>query len=340
MFEDIIFVVVTGSALWVYYDATKNKIGSIPGEKEFTNANAESWATSTLLLWIIAFPIYLFNRSQLIEKAKTYPIESSQWRNTFFVLFSILFLGSIINLATNPELDYSSRNPKTASQTADQRYTESTPVKQNNESNVDQHYTDSKPIIQNDEFNSQSQTKINASDWFDRAQAKYNLNDYQGAIADYTEAISLKSDFVNAYSNRGLAKYNLDDYQGAIADYNKAISLKSDIGEVYFNRGLARGKLEDYQGALVDFTKANKLKPDNAEIYYNRGLTKGKLQDFQGALADFTKTIKLMPDAEEAYYNRGIAYLGLGLKSKARADLMRAIELGYRVPQVALDMCK
>jgi len=45
--------------------------------------------------------------------------------------------------------------------------------------------------------------------------------------------------------------------------------------------------------------------------------------------------------AEEASRATGMpAYLMLGQKSKALADFMRAIELGLRVPQKELDMCR
>jgi len=57
---------------------------------------------------------------------------------------------------------------------------------------------------------------------------KYNLQDYRGAIVDYTKAIELYPDYAMAYCGRGLAKYNLQDYRGAIADYTKAIELDPD----------------------------------------------------------------------------------------------------------------
>jgi tetratricopeptide (TPR) repeat protein len=42
------------------------------------------------------------------------------------------------------------------------------------------------------------------------------------------------------FVNRGLAKYNLGDYQGAIADYNQAIQIKPDDAVAYNNRGNAK----------------------------------------------------------------------------------------------------
>ena len=55
---------------------------------------------------------------------------------------------------------------------------------------------------------------------------KYNSEDYQGAISDYTKAIEINPKEAKAYCNRGSAKNVLKDYSGAISDYTKAIELK------------------------------------------------------------------------------------------------------------------
>lgn len=128
-------MVVTVSALIVYYDASKNKIGSIPGEKGFTNADAGIWATSTLLLWIIAFPIYLLNRSQLIEKAKLNPREPSQWRNTIFVILSIFVLLSFINLAKDQETVEPAKTYRRSTSTTENNNTEPAPIQRNDQFN-------------------------------------------------------------------------------------------------------------------------------------------------------------------------------------------------------------
>jgi tetratricopeptide (TPR) repeat protein len=51
------------------------------------------------------------------------------------------------------------------------------------------------------------------------------LGDKQGAIDDYTKAISIEPKFTNAYNNRGQAKYSLGNKQGAIADFKKLAEL-------------------------------------------------------------------------------------------------------------------
>ena len=69
----IMYYLVLGCILFVYVDATKNKIGKIPDNKRFTNMSAGMWATGTALLWILVFPLYLINRKKLINIAAEQP---------------------------------------------------------------------------------------------------------------------------------------------------------------------------------------------------------------------------------------------------------------------------
>jgi hypothetical protein len=62
----LILLIVIGSSIWVYFDA-KNIGVKKSGEKAKTgkvqtDMGPVGWAICCLLLWIIAFPIYLFKR--------------------------------------------------------------------------------------------------------------------------------------------------------------------------------------------------------------------------------------------------------------------------------------
>jgi tetratricopeptide (TPR) repeat protein len=58
-----------------------------------------------------------------------------------------------------------------------------------------------------------------------RGVCKKRLEDYEGAIMDYTIAIELEPDNVFAYYNRSLAKYDMEDFEGACKDLHKAAEL-------------------------------------------------------------------------------------------------------------------
>ena len=114
-----------------------------------------------------------------------------------------------------------------------------------------------------------------------------NIIDYQEK--DYYE-------YAAAYYNRGRAKRSLEDYKGAIADYTKAIELTSKVENqnvLLKNRGNTKTDLEDYEGAIADYTKAIELDSDDANAYFYRGDAKEMLGDFNGACEDWKIAVSL-----------------------------------------------
>ncbi len=108
---------------------------------------------------------------------------------------------------------------------------------------------------------------LTAEEYVDSGNAKSDLKDYRGAIADYTKAIEINPNFADAYYNRGLAKADLKDYRGAIADYTKAIEIDPNDAKAYVNRGNAKFELGDKDGACLDWSKAGELGLDEAYDY-------------------------------------------------------------------------
>ncbi len=82
-----------------------------------------------------------------------------------------------------------------------------------------------------------------AEEYINKGIAKYTLQDYRGAISDYTKAIELDPYYAMAYCGRGTAKYNLQDYKGAITDYTKAVELDPNYAIAYCDRGAAKSIL-------------------------------------------------------------------------------------------------
>ena len=88
-----------------------------------------------------------------------------------------------------------------------------------------------------------------------------------------SNAQSLKT--AEEYNNRGLEKQGRGDIDGAIADYTSAVSLKAKAGTLataYNNRANARMSKNDFDGAIADYSKAIELQPADEENYYNRGV--------------------------------------------------------------------
>jgi tetratricopeptide (TPR) repeat protein len=166
-----------------------------------------------------------------------------------------------------------------------------------------------------------------AGAFFDRALLSQNREEYDNAIADYTEALRIDPNFVAAYHNRGGAYYNKGDYDRAIADYTAALRIDPDYAYAYNNRGIAYAGKEDYDRAIADHNQAIKFNPDYAYAYNNRGNAYANKEDYDRAIADFNQAIKINPDNAAAYNNRGIAYKNKGDYDRAIADYTAALRI-------------
>ena len=72
-----------------------------------------------------------------------------------------------------------------------------------------------------------------AETYLNKGISKQNLNDYQGAIVEYTKAIKLNANYAKAYNNRGVLKfYFLKDKLGACEDARKAEILGFDASNL------------------------------------------------------------------------------------------------------------
>ncbi len=161
-----------------------------------------------------------------------------------------------------------------------------------------------------------------------RGHGKSAKGDYAGAIEDFTQAIKLKPDDVDAYNARGWAKRHIDDYDGAIEDFTKAIELKPGDTHALISRASVRDIAGEYTDAIEDFTQVIKHDPQDAHIYIQRAQVRRKLKDFIGAIEDYNQAIKLNPD--ESYFilnGRGHAKLESGNHTGAIEDFTEAIKL-------------
>ncbi len=81
--------------------------------------------------------------------------------------------------------------------------------------------------------------------FFKRGENKYNNGHYENAIADYTEVIKLKPDYLNAHLRRAFCYSSVSNYEGAIEDYTKIIELEYNLQWALNSRGSAYLKLKN-----------------------------------------------------------------------------------------------
>ena len=130
--------------------------------------------------------------------------------------------------------------------------------------------------------------------FFNRAQDKFELADYEDAILDYNKALELSpTEICLVYSMRGNAKRNLGDFDGAISDQNKALDFDPLYADGYFHRGSAKYKMGDFAGAIEDYTQVIKINPKDSDAFFNRANIKKEIGDMRGACEDWKKGAEL-----------------------------------------------
>ena len=140
---------------------------------------------------------------------------------------------------------------------------------------------------------SRGKQSISAETHLRRGYAKYRLDKYQAAIADYDAAIGLKPDHAAAYYFRGTAKRSLGDYKAAIEDYDVAIDLKDNFTLAYYFRGTIRSDLGEHFIAIQDYNKAIDANPDYAYAYLRRGIASYLLDRNWAAKKDWETALEL-----------------------------------------------
>ena len=130
--------------------------------------------------------------------------------------------------------------------------------------------------------------------FFNRAQDKFELADYEGAVLDYNKALELSpTEICLVYSMRGNAKRNLSDFDGAIDDQNKALDFDPLYADGYFNRGIAKFQKGDSDGAIEDYTQVININPKDSDAFFNRANVKKEIGDLKGACEDWKKAAEL-----------------------------------------------
>ena len=127
----------------------------------------------------------------------------------------------------------------------------------------------------------------------ERGDTRLLKNEFDGAIADFTEAIKVDPKRATFYLKRAAAygaKYNADD---AVNDYSEAIRISMDNVEAYIGRGELYRRRNAFSAALADFDQAVQRQPSNITARMFRGLTREDVRDADGAIADYEAVLKL-----------------------------------------------
>jgi tetratricopeptide (TPR) repeat protein len=167
----------------------------------------------------------------------------------------------------------------------------------------------------------------NAIEYVMRGTAKAQLHDNQGAIDDYTQAITLNPRLVLAYNNRGNLRQHFGDIDGAIADFSHVLAINPNSPIAYNNRAIIYTQTGQFSAAIADYQKAIELQPEFVSVYNNQGNAYCQMGEYVNAIELYSQAIRLDPEFAVAYSNRANIHRIQGDLVTALVDYDRAIDI-------------
>ncbi len=165
-----------------------------------------------------------------------------------------------------------------------------------------------------------------AAFYYKRGNDRFNLKEYDEAIADFDEAIRLNpNDSAAAYYDRGLVWVVAHkNFHKAISDFDQAIRLKYPYPDgCYCARALCWDGLGEHDKAIADVDHVIRGNPKDALARYDRGIIRFDKREYDKAIADFDKAIELCPTDPLAYNH--IAWIQATCSDAKCRDGKRAI---------------
>ena len=172
-----------------------------------------------------------------------------------------------------------------------------------------------------------------------RCTQDLNKADFNAAVPDCTQAISLNPRDDSAYANRCGAKAVLREYTVALPDCMQAIKLNPKNESAYVNRCNANIGQGKYPDAVADCTQAITLNATDERAYNSRCLAFDFEGNFISASLDCTKAIDLNPNYVFAYTNLCAAAFGLGNYDGAIIQCAKAVSLDPKDESAYVSLC-
>jgi len=188
--------------------------------------------------------------------------------------------------------------------------------------------------------NSSKSTVPKAQEHFDKGMMLIELQQpLRKAIKEFSKAIKLDPKFAAAYIKRGDVLCNLafgPEYlsikmlHDAFVDFTMAKRLDPKNVRAYISRASCNIVVKDFETAIPELTEAINLDPNSSEAHCERGIALFANNAIEKAISDLSEAIRLDPDNSAAYFYRGRALQAKGQDTPAKADFVRAKELGWQ----------
>ena len=147
------------------------------------------------------------------------------------------------------------------------------------------------------------------------AQAR---SDFRGAAASYRQAVAIRPDIAELWSNLGLMQYQSAEYAEAVEAFRKALWLNQSLFVPNLFLGLDLLQLKRPGEAIPYLLASEKLQPDDPQPALALGRTFHALWEPEKSGRWYRRAVELAPRNGEAWYGLGLAYFGMAEAAGAK----------------------
>ena len=149
----------------------------------------------------------------------------------------------------------------------------------------------------------------------------------EGAAKMFRIAVSIESNYAEAYFNLGTVLNELDQKEEAVESYKKAININPNYYDAHNNLGNTLLNLGHIGAAIESLEWAVAYKHDFVEAYNNLGNAFNEYGIVDKAIENYKKAIKYNSNYEKAYFNLALVYKDLGNKKDFIENIEKALDL-------------
>lgn len=147
-------------------------------------------------------------------------------------------------------------------------------------------------------------------------------------LTQWTSEIEKNPDDPDLYQDRGELHAMRDERTNAIDDFTQALALKPNCLNALASRCFEYMMIAQYDKAFADANKIIALTPNSATGYVKRGMIAQSCEMFAESSADYKKAISIDGNTPYNLYGAAMSELKLAHYAEAESMLKKAVELG------------
>jgi serine/threonine protein kinase len=183
-------------------------------------------------------------------------------------------------------------------------------------------------------------TVIKALNYYNQGNALNNEGKYEEAIEAFNQAVRIKPDFAQAWTNRGFSQGKLGRHLEKFSSCAQATSYQPNFAEAWNCRGLARLDLKHYEDALKEFNQALAIDQNFTNAWFNKGQVLIELKQYDEAITATRKVLAIKPDFYLAWTQicKALYELQQYQDAKAHCEESKRIKPDYQTTVQLLEL--